>query len=141
MTEKYLNPTNEAGRDFIMRQIPGTVFMLNLLRFREYADYTETPDLAPPSPITGEAAYRLYIDHTLPFLTGSGGEMVFFGIGGNFLIGPANERWDAVMLIRQQSVSSFLDFAANQEYIKGTGHRTAALADSRLLPVTENPLF
>ena len=60
------------------------------------------------------------------------------GEGGAFLIGPTNENWDAVLLVRQNSVNSFLAFESNQEYMKGIGHRTAALEDSRLLPMVEN---
>ena len=100
MEEKYLAPTQIAGRDFMMRQFTGNLVMLNLLRFREYADYSETPELAPKEPISGEMAYQLYINHTLPHLEKSGGEILFKGKGGNFLIGPATERWDAVLLIR-----------------------------------------
>jgi len=40
--------------------------MLNLLRFREVADYRATPALAPPAPISGADAFQRYIDHTLP---------------------------------------------------------------------------
>ena len=36
-----------------MRQTAGNVVMLNLLRFREVADYSAYPDLAPPTPISG----------------------------------------------------------------------------------------
>lgn len=61
--------------------------------------------------------------------------MLFFGRGGAFLIGPTEERWDAAMLVEQSSVSAFLEFASNQEYLAGIGHRTAALEDSRLLPL------
>ncbi|MBP6691282.1 MAG: hypothetical protein KA911_06525 [Xanthomonadales bacterium] len=111
--------------------------MLNLLRFRAVADYSGTPGLAPASPISGEAAYRLYMEHTLPYLKASGGEVLFHGRGGNFLIGPGNERWDAAMLVRQSSVASFLQFASNQDYLAGIGHRLAALEDSRLLPLVE----
>jgi hypothetical protein len=64
--------------------------MLNLLRFRSVADYSATPELAPPKPVTGEAAYRLYMEHTLPFLRKSGGEVLFHGLGGEFLIGPSD---------------------------------------------------
>lgn len=138
MNEKYLMPTQEAGRDFVMRQIQGSVVLLNLIRFREVADYSATPELMPNEPITGKRAYQLYIEHTLPFLTESGGEILFMGEGGAFLIGPSKERWDAVLLIRQNSVNSFLAFESNQEYMKGIGHRTAALEDSRLLPIVEN---
>jgi hypothetical protein len=73
----YLEPTQEAGRAFFMRQISGSVVMLNLLRFRQIADYSATPALAPPGPITGAAAYRLYMEHTLPHLEKSGGQVLF----------------------------------------------------------------
>ena len=111
--------------------------MLNLLRFRATADYTAAPQLAPETPITGEAAYRLYMEHTRPHLEKTGGAILFFGRGGKFLIGPSEDRWDAVMLVRQESAAAFLTFAANQEYLSGMGHRVAALEDSRLLPLVE----
>lgn len=134
-TQTYLEPTQESGRAFFTRGISGPVVMLNLLRFRSFADYSATPEIAPASPITGEAAYRLYMEHTLPYLKASGGEVLFFGQGGEFLIGPSHERWDAAMLVRQSSVASFLEFASNQDYLSGIGHRLAALEDSRLLPL------
>ncbi len=138
MKQTYLSPTQEAGRNFIMRGIKGHIVMLNLLRFRDMADYSTSPELQPEKPISGKEAYQLYIDHTLPFLKASGGEILFMGEGGNFLIGPEEERWDAVLLVKQNSAGSFLAFESNQEYMKGIGHRTAALEDSRLLPVEEN---
>lgn len=137
MKEVYLMPTQEAGRDFVMRKIKGHVIMLNLLRFRKIADYSASPELMPDKPISGKEAYQLYIDHTLPFLESSGGEILLMGEGGNYLIGPTNESWDLMLLIKQNSVESFLAFESNQEYMKGIGHRTAALEDSRLLPINE----
>ena len=120
-----------------MRGISGAVVMLNLLRYRAVADYAATPELAPATPITGEAAYWLYMQHTLPHLEKSGGKLLFFGRGGPFLIGPANEYWDAAMLVQQASPAAFMAFASNAEYLAGMGHRIAALADSRLLPLEE----
>ena len=140
MKQTYLSPTQEAGRDFIMRGIKGQVVMLNLLRFREVADYSASPKLKPAHPISGKEAYQKYIYHTLPFLKKSGGKILFMGEGGNFLIGPTDERWDAVLLIQQSNVESFLNFESHEEYLKGIGHRTAALEDSRLLPIVESAL-
>lgn len=136
-TQTYLDPTQESGRAFVSRAIPGAVVMLNLLRFRTVADYSATPELAPAAPISGEAAYRIYMEHSEPCLKAFGGEIMFFGRGGQFLIGPVEERWDAVMLVRQSSVATFLAFASNLDYLAGIGHRTAALEDSRLLPMVE----
>ena len=141
MTDKpvpYLEPTQDAGRAFVMRRLQGRVVMLNLLRFREIADYSDHPALAPEKPITGAAAFQRYIDHTLPFLRETGGDLVFLATGGPFLIGPQTERWDLVMLVRQQSVESFMAFASHADYLAGIGHRTAALEDSRLLPMSES---
>lgn len=136
-TQTYLEPTQESGRAFFTRGISGSVVMLNLLRFRAVADYSVHRDLAPTSPITGEAAYHLYMEHTRPFLEASGGEVLFYGKGGAFLIGPDGERWDAAMLVRQSSPTSFLAFASNQDYLAGMGHRLAALEDTRLLPLIQ----
>lgn len=133
--ERYLQPTQVAGRDFIQRALQGEVVMLNLLRLRSVADYTQSPELAPATPISGADAFDRYIEHTLPFLRDSGGELLFLGDGGNFLIGPADERWDLAMLVRQHSVEAFLAFSSNAAYLAGIGHRTAAIEDSRLLPL------
>jgi hypothetical protein len=138
--QSYLNPTQAQGHAFFTRDLAGGVVMLNLLRFRDCADYSQTPALMPDSPISGEEAYRLYMDHTLPYLKASGGEVLFYGRGGRYFIGPDNERWDAAMLVRQSSIASFLAFASNQDYLAGIGHRTAALEDSRLLPLVDAPM-
>jgi hypothetical protein len=121
-----------------MRKLQGSVVMLNLLRFRETADYSASPELATDTPISGAAAFQRYIEHTMPYLRESGGELLFLGAGGAFLVGPTNERWDLAMLVRQSSVESFLAFASHQAYLAGIGHRTAAIEDSRLLPLTEH---
>ena len=135
--QTYLEPTQESGRAFFMRGMTGRVVMLNLLRYRATADYSATPQLAPATPVSGEAAYRLYMEHTMPYLERSGGRVLFFGRGGGFLVGPEDERWDAAMLVEQAGTAAFLAFASNAEYLTGIGHRTAALEDSRLLPLQE----
>lgn len=135
--QRYLEPTQESGRAFFMRGITGKVVMLNLLRFRSIADYSTAPQLAPDRPISGEAAYKLYMRHTMPHLEKSGGRLLYYGRGGPFLIGPSDERWDAAMLVEQSSATAFMAFATNTDYLSGIGHRTAALEDSRLLPLEE----
>lgn len=133
---RYLEPTQASGRAFVMRGMTGPIVMLNLLRFRETADYSATPELAPPTPISGAAAFQRYIEHTLPHLRETGGDLLFVGDGGSWLIGPSDERWDMAMLVRQRSVESFLGFASHDPYLAGIGHRTAALEDARLLPLS-----
>lgn len=131
----WIEPTTEAARALFSRPHAGPVVMLNLLRFRETADYGGFPDLAPPSPISGAAAYERYVAHTQPFLEASGGAVLFDGTGGEWFIGPEGERWDRVLLVRQASLAAFLAMARDPACAAGLGHRTAALADSRLLPL------
>ena len=131
----YLEPTQDSGRAFFLRGIVGNVVMLNLLRLRDIADYSAYPQLAPPGPISGAQAYERYMAHTMPFLTSSGGEVLFYGEGGPFLIGPPGERWDRALIVRQRSVAAFMAFADDEAYLAGLGHRSAALEDSRLLPL------
>jgi len=135
----YLEPTQDAGVAFLRRGIVGEVVMLNLLRLRDVADYSASPELAPAQPISGAEAYDRYVAHTMAFLTASGGALMFLGEGGPFLIGPAGERWDRAMLVRQKSAQAFIAFATDRAYLAGLGHRTAAIEDSRLLPLTTLP--
>jgi hypothetical protein len=134
---RYLEPSDETGGAFFARALRGPVVMLNLVRFREMADYSATPELAPSEPISGEQAYGRYLEHMLPFLEESGGEVVFVGEGGPLLIGPDSERWDLAMMVRQTNAKAFLSFAADPEFLAGLGHRLAALEDARVLPLVE----
>lgn len=136
----YIEASQEAGKAFFMRQIAGDVVMLNLLKFKDIADYTGAEDIAPKEEISGKDAYQLYINHSLPFLKEAGSEVLFYGKGAAFLIGPEAENWDAVLLVKHSSTEKFIAFAQNQAYLKGAGHRTAALEDSRLLPIEEGSI-
>ncbi|MGB1288269.1 MAG: DUF1330 domain-containing protein [Aggregatilineales bacterium] len=139
MTERYLDVTQEAGAAFFSRGIQGEIIMLNLLRFREIADYGDFPKIAPAEAISGRRAYHLYMKHTQPFLDASGGSMMLLAETGNYLIGRQDEVWDVAMLVRQASAQAFITFASDPAYLAGIGHRTAALEDSRLLPLMEIP--
>ena len=135
----YIDPTDATAIAFMNRNIQGPLTMLNLLRFKDIADYSDYTELAPAEPISGRAAYDRYIEHTLPFLQATGGDLVYLGEGGDWFIGPEGEGWDLAMLVRQDSVESFLNFAGDEAYQAGIGHRVAAVADSRILPLADTP--
>ncbi|MDN5217276.1 DUF1330 domain-containing protein [Fulvivirgaceae bacterium BMA12] len=137
--EKHLSATPESGKRFYQDfHDKGKVVMLNLLKFKSKADYRNFESLKPDHEITGEEAYELYMDKTLPELTKAGSRVLFYGNSKSFLIGPEFENWDAVLLVEHESVAKFIAFAQNEDYLKNAGHRTAALEDSRLLPISEN---
>ncbi len=135
-TETFIVPSDANAIALIARGLDTPIVMLNLLRFRDQADYGHAPDLAPDTPISGAAAYEIYRAGIEPLLTDSGGKVLFDGAGGHWFIGPEGEGWDHVLLVQQASIGAFLNFAGNAKAQELGLHRTAALADSRLLPLT-----
>jgi uncharacterized protein (DUF1330 family) len=133
----HIEPSQEALAAFFSSPPLGPVVMLNLLRFRDEADYTRSPQLAPSSPVSGEEAYRLYAGATMPFLAKAGADVIYQGKSNAFLIGPSDENWDLVLLVRYPDVQAFMGMVTNPDYLAGAGHRTAALLDSRLLPMID----
>ena len=136
--KKYISVTDEAGRQFYKEfQGKGPVVMLNLLKFRDKADYTNLDTLKPAEEISGKDAYKIYMKYTQPEIEKVGSKLLFYGSSNQFLIGPTTESWDAVLLVEHPSVEKFMEFANNKNYLKTAGHRTAALEDSRLLPMNQ----
>ena len=103
------------------------VVMVNLMRFREHADYADGVEC------TGKQAYRTYSKHTLPLVKGVGGEVVYFGDVKGVLIAPESEQWDQVLLVKYPNFSAFVSMIKSDAYGKIVHHRTAALSDSRLI--------
>ena len=143
LTKKnHISVTPEAGKEFYQTfNDNGKVVMLNLLKFRTKADYTNLDHLRPQDEISGEEAYKLYMKHTWPEIKNAGARVLYFGKSKSFLIGPESEKWDVILIVEHESVQKFIDFAQNENYLKTAGHRNAALEDSRLLPSNEIKLF
>lgn len=104
------------------------IVMLNLLRFREVAEYKGVP-----AAWSGREAYRRYSEFTLPRLAEIGAAVIFMGAARGALIAPPDEKWDEVLLVRYPSVDAFMGMLAAPDYFEATRHRTAALEDSRLI--------
>jgi len=108
--------------------------MLNLLRFKEIADYSNFENLKPKKSISGIEAYELHLKNINPILENSGSKILCKGNSSKFVIGPKNEIWDLVLLVEHESVTKFMEFSNSKDFLKLSGHKTAALEDSRLLP-------
>ncbi len=141
MAKPHIKVTEEAGQRFFSQNHSSPIIMLNLLRFKDVADYSASPQLSPSHEISGLDAYRLYMKAVHPLLSKIGSEIIFSGTTDQFLIGPQDEKWDAVLLVKHLDMTDFMAFALDPAYLKIEGHRTAALADSRLLPIKEGSLF
>ncbi len=137
--ENYLEATQELGKKFYLEfNGKGKIVMLNLLKFNDIADYSSFDEYDFQEEISGKDAYQLYIDKALPELEKAGSRVLYFGKSNSYLIGPESESWDAVLLVEHESVTKFMEFANNSEYLKNKIHRTAALKDSRLLPTIKS---
>jgi uncharacterized protein (DUF1330 family) len=111
------------------------VVMLNMLRFRDQAAYEDQSEAC-----TGREAYKRYSRTSLQTIAAVGGEVIFIGKAHEALIAPADESWHQVFLVRYPSPAAFQSMLSMPEYQAGVRHRTAALADSRLIPMTPQGL-
>lgn len=129
-----LNPTHEQLAAFVDTMPADTpILMLNLLRFAAAARY---PSDSPHGACSGREAYARYSQTALTKVQGVGGEVQVMARAHVALIAPADERWDEMLLVRYPSKAAFLGMLADPEYQAATVHRSAALADSRLVGCT-----
>ena len=129
----YIEPSAEQGKDFFMKlQGKGSFVMLNLMRFRTKALYKNENS----KELSGEEAYQLYLKEIKPSLIEIGSEVLFQGVPNDFLIGPIEEKWDFILMVKHQSIEKFLEFSKSEIYLKNLPHQKAAIEDFRLLPVS-----
>lgn len=108
----------------------GPIVMINLLRYRERAAY---PPDAGAVPCSGREAYERYIAGVRPILAEVGARILWSGHVAQSVIGPADEAWDDAILVQYPSRTAFLGMVARPAYRAVAVHRSAALADSRLI--------
>lgn len=129
----YLNPDPEKLPGIFAGLPDNTpIVMLNLLKFRDVAVYK-----GQPADYSGREAYRRYSDVALQKLAEIGARVTYVGNMKATLIGPESEQWDEVLLVRYPSKQAFLGMMMQPDFFEATRHRTAALADSRLVATIE----
>lgn len=104
-----------------------------MLKFREVAEY---PDGG--AKVSGREAYACYRQAASKLVAEVGGGPVWSGDVKASIIAPAGEDWDEVFLVRYLSIEKFLQMIGSQAYQDVVIHRSAALADSRLIAMVEN---
>jgi uncharacterized protein (DUF1330 family) len=127
MPEHYVQPSEEQLAALATIQREGPVHMLNLVRFRERAAYPDGRSLS------GAAAYRAYSQAASPAFQRVGASQLWLAAHELTLIGPTDERWDAVFVAVYPSGQAFLAMLQDPSYREALQHRTAAVLDSRLL--------
>jgi uncharacterized protein (DUF1330 family) len=111
---------------------------VNFLKFKPMADYTGIEVSDKQTGKTGKEVYQYYIKLVDELLEKNNyGRTIYFGESQNFLVGPNDELWDAVILVEYESVEDFVNFIRSDEYNRiAAPHRAASLDDTRLLPST-----
>lgn len=134
----YVNSTPEAYAAMQALPMDQPLQMLNLIRFNDEAAYVENSEFASRG-WSGEQAYAEYSRLSTPFATAAGGEPIYIGVPQLMLIGPQHEEWDAAFIIEYPTFAAFLGFVNDPEYQKHALHRSAAVADSRLIRLAPPP--
>lgn len=112
--------------------------MLNLVRFRNAADYPADHPLAG-SALSGADAYARYGAETTPILARIGAQIHWRGVFQSTLIGPEDEIWDAAFIARYPTAHAFLEMVTDPVYRAAVVHRQAAVLTSRLLRCAPAP--
>lgn len=102
----------------------GPIYMVNLLKFREKAEYEDGRE----TDLTGREAYALYGQAVSKLLVKHGGGPVFGGSVTHLTIGFVEELWDQVAIATYPSRAAMLAMATSPEYQEIAVHRTAGLA-------------
>ncbi len=106
------------------------IVMVNLLKFKEQAQYDEG---SAHSACSGEQAYQRYTDVAFDKIKQAGGSVSFVSTPIGTLIGPEDENWDKVILVKYPSFRAFLTMIMADEYQAASVHRTASMDNARLI--------
>ncbi|WP_407874398.1 DUF1330 domain-containing protein [Qipengyuania nanhaisediminis] len=132
MSETYIDPSpaNFAAFKDLPRDRP--IHMLNLLRFREKAEYPQGQENHGKG-WSGQRAYEEYGRTSGPIFRRVGGAIVWRGTFETVVTGPDDMRWDDGFVAQYPHAGAFFEMIKDPEYQKAVVNRTAALADSRLV--------
>jgi uncharacterized protein (DUF1330 family) len=132
----YIDPDRAAWETFKGLPRDRPIHMLNLIRLKPRAEYPEGhPDHGKD--ISGAEAYRAYGRGIGEVFQRLGARQVWAGDPRVMVTGPAEEAWELAFIAEYPSTQAFIDMVRDPHYrAEVVPHRTAAVADSRLLCLT-----
>ena len=123
----HVNPSREGFAAFRALPDDGPIHMLNLVRLRDIAAYEDGRQAS------GLEAYRAYGRDSAAVFARVGGRQHWVGRFDFMLTGPTEERWDLVFIAEYPSAAAFVEMIRDPVYREAVKHRTAGVADSRLI--------
>lgn len=120
--ENQVHPDPESVQGFVATE--GPVAMVNLLKFRERAEYADGRD----AHLSGREAYLRYASEMMKLVEAKGGRFVFGGSVEGLLLGVVEEPWDEVGIVEYPSAKALIEIAQTPEFQAIEVHRVAGLA-------------
>lgn len=102
----------------------GPFVMVNLLKFKEKAEYADGSD----AHLSGAEAYARYGEGVRQLIEALGGEIRYSGRVTDLMIGEVEELWDMVALAEYPSRAAFREMALSPAMHAIEHHRKAGLA-------------
>lgn len=128
----HIDPSRENWEAFKALPRDAPIHMLNLIKYRELADYP------PGHPnhgkgLSGREAYAIYGTAFQALVADDGAAMVWQAPLECVVTGPPGE-WDEAFVMGYPDSGTFMAMVKNPRYVaEALPHRTAAVADSRLI--------
>ncbi len=119
-----LQPTPEQIEETILSKEEGPIYMVNLLKFKERAEYSDGRETS----LTGREAYALYGRGVVETLTDVGGSLVFGAAVAGLLVGQVDELWDDVAIAMYPNGAAMAQMVSSPKYQAIHVHREAGLA-------------
>ena len=116
-------PNKEQMDKFLEGDIESPISMVNLLKFKEKAEYEDGRD----TNLSGKEAYMIYGVEVQEHLKKVGGEMVFGGEISRLMLGEVEDLWDNVAVARYPSRTAMLEMMMDPDYQESEKHRSAGL--------------
>ena len=117
----------------------GPVYMVNMVRFRDRADYQGTSAL--PSCSGRDAYFQRYAPAFNQVAQGEDYGVFWLGNVREVLVGAEGEHWDDIVIVRYSSFAALRRILQSGAYEEEAApHRRAALADWRFIVTTQPAL-
>ncbi|QDM40118.1 DUF1330 domain-containing protein [Altererythrobacter sp. TH136] len=134
----YIDPSRANFDAFKNLPRDQAIQMLNLLRYRDQAEYPDGNEHAGEG-WSGRRAYAEYGATSGAIFRRVGGTLVWRGAFQTVVTGPDDMRWDDGFIAQYPSAAAFLEMIKDPDYQRAVVNRTAALADSRLIRFAPEP--
>lgn len=117
-------PTDPAVVQELMKPGPdGPIFMVNLLKFKEKAEYED----GRATDLSGRDAYMIYGRAVTEILPKFGGKAIFAADVTFLSLGKAEELWDEVAIAMYPKRADMVRMSMSAEWQEAAVHRTAGL--------------